>query len=209
MTQIEIIGIPVSNYVRAVRMACEEKGVAYRLTPAMPQSEEVRLISPVGKIPVMRHGPVTLCESRAIAGYLDTIFPEMPLLPKEPLAAAEVEQWISLVNTTMDRPFIREYVLGYVVPRGADGGPDRAAIAAVVPVMEQQLAVLEAALEGKEFLAGDRFSFADINLMPMLAGISAFPEGARALAASPVVAAYFERHARRPSFIRTAVDRRH
>jgi len=33
---LEIIGAPQSSFVRTVRIACEEKGVAYRLTPAMP-----------------------------------------------------------------------------------------------------------------------------------------------------------------------------
>src|SRR5262249_41759655 len=48
MTDIEIIGAPQSPFVRAARMACAEKGVAYRLTPAMPHTPEVDCIHPFG-----------------------------------------------------------------------------------------------------------------------------------------------------------------
>ena len=59
MAELEIIGAPFSNYVRSIRMLCEEKGVTYKLTPSRPQSPEVRAIHPAGQIPVMRHGNVT------------------------------------------------------------------------------------------------------------------------------------------------------
>jgi glutathione S-transferase len=61
MSTIEIIGAPQSNFVRVVRMACHEKGVGYDLVPARPHSPEVKAVSPVGKIPVMRHGDLALC----------------------------------------------------------------------------------------------------------------------------------------------------
>jgi glutathione S-transferase len=40
----------------------------------MPHTPEVVAIHPFGKIPVMRHGDVTLAESRAICGYVDRAF---------------------------------------------------------------------------------------------------------------------------------------
>jgi glutathione S-transferase len=71
MAKIQIIGVPQSNYVWVVRMACEEKGVPYDLVPARPHSPEVDAIHPLGKIPAMRHGDIALCESKAIASYID------------------------------------------------------------------------------------------------------------------------------------------
>ncbi|MBR0850079.1 glutathione S-transferase N-terminal domain-containing protein [Bradyrhizobium diazoefficiens] len=70
MAELEIMGVPFSNYVRSIRMLCEEKGVTYKLTPSRPQSPEVKAIHPAGQIPVMRHGDVTLFESKAIATYI-------------------------------------------------------------------------------------------------------------------------------------------
>lgn len=203
MTQIEIIGIPVASYVRVIRMACEEKGIAYTLTPALPQAPEVLAIHPFGKIPVVRHGDVELCESKAIATYLDKVFPRNPLLPTEPVLAARVEQWVSMTNTVIDRTMIREYVLSYVLPQGSDGQPDRRVIDAALPALRRQVGILDQAVAATGHLVGDRFTFADINVMPILAGIQRYPEGQEAMEGAKALTAYFQRHARRPSFLAT------
>jgi glutathione S-transferase len=93
MAKPEIIGSARSRYTRVVRMVCEEKGIDYVLAP------EVRAIHPFGKMPVLRHGDFELCESKAIATYLDLAFPGPRLIPSEPRLAAFTEQWVSLVNT--------------------------------------------------------------------------------------------------------------
>ena len=77
MPALEIIGAPQSNYVWAVRMVCEEKGVPYAHKPERPHTPDVDAIHPFGKIPVMRHRDVTLCESKAIASYIDCVFDSM------------------------------------------------------------------------------------------------------------------------------------
>ncbi|HLK82273.1 MAG TPA: glutathione S-transferase N-terminal domain-containing protein [Xanthobacteraceae bacterium] len=79
MSSVEIIGFAPSTYVRAARMVCEEKASPYELKASPPHSPEVAAIHPFGKIPVMRHGDFALCESKAIATYLDLAFPG-PLL---------------------------------------------------------------------------------------------------------------------------------
>jgi hypothetical protein len=81
----------------------EEKGIDYEVVDASPHSPEVNAIHPFGKLPVMRHGAFTLCESKAIATYLDRGFPGPALMPSDPREAALAEQWISLVNTNQMR----------------------------------------------------------------------------------------------------------
>jgi glutathione S-transferase len=203
MSRIEIIGIPRSTYVRVVRMACEEKGVPYDLTPAAPHSPEVDAIHPFGKIPVMRHGDLELCESKAIATYLDRVFPGPPLMPSEPRLAALAEQWVSLVNTVIDTTLVRTYLFSYVFPKTADGKPDRKAIDAVLPALQSQFTILDKAVAKTGQLAGEQFTFADINLMPILFYVRQLPEGAAAMSAAKNLAAYYERNAGRPSFKNT------
>ena len=72
MADLEIIGIPMSNYVRALRMMCEEKGVPYKLNPLRPHSPEVSAIHPAGQVPCMTHGNVALFESVARVEHDDT-----------------------------------------------------------------------------------------------------------------------------------------
>jgi glutathione S-transferase len=82
----------------------------------------------------------------------------------------------------------------------AGGAPDRAAIDAALPTMQRQIAVLDKAVARTGYLAGDRFTLADINLMPVLYYAQRCPEGGEMLRAAGHLAAYFARHAQRPSY---------
>jgi glutathione S-transferase len=203
MPKPEIIGSVRSTYTWVVRMVCEEKGIDYVLTEKPLHAPEILAIHPLGKMPVLRHGDVELFESKAIATYLDRSFPGPDLFPSDPRLAALTEQWVSLVNTVMDRTLIRTYLYAYIAPKAADAGPDRAAIDAVMPAVREQIGILDKAVAGTGYLAGEQFTFADINLLPILYRVRQAPEGAEAIAAASHLARYYDRHAARPSFART------
>ena len=203
MTKPEIIGSTRSTYTRVVRMVCEEKGIDYTLTDVLLGAPELSAIHPFGKMPVLRHGDVQLFESKAIATYLDKVFPAPFVLPSDPKALALTEQWVSLVNTLIDHTIISTYLFAYIAPGTHDGSPNRTKIEAVMPALTQQVAVLDRAVAATGYLAGDSFTLADINLMPLLHRLKIPPEGAAALAAAKHLSTYYARHAERPSFVRT------
>jgi glutathione S-transferase len=89
MPDLELIGGPQSNYVWTCRIALAEKGVPYTLTATMPHTPAADVIHPLGKIPSLRHGDVTLAESRAICLYIDRTFSGPPLVPADTAAAAQ------------------------------------------------------------------------------------------------------------------------
>jgi glutathione S-transferase len=76
-------------------------------------------------------------------------------------------------------------------------------IEATMPAVREQLGILDKAVAGTSHLVGDHFTFADINLMPLLHRVGQAPEGAAALAEARHLAAYYRLHAVRPSFVRT------
>ncbi len=207
MANVEIIGPAPSTYTRVARMVCEEKAIAYEFKQSPPHSPDVSAIHPFGKVPVMRHGDFELCESKAIATYLDLSFPGPKLIPTAPRHAALTEQWVSLVNTKMDGTLVRSYLVNYVFPKSADGAPDRKAIDAVVPAVLRELDLLDRSVAKGGFLAGDSFTFADINVMPILAYLKNFPESGSAIAAAKSLSAYFDRLSARPSFQKTVPPR--
>ena len=149
MANVEIIGFAPSTYVRAIRMLCEEKGIPYDLKPAAPHAPEVSAIHPFGKIPVMRHGDFELCESKAIATYLDLAFPGPKLIPADPRQAALTEQWVSLVNTRIDTTMVRTYLFAYIFPKTGDGQPDRKTIDSVVPALKEEIGLIDRAVAKK------------------------------------------------------------
>jgi len=200
MANLQVFGIPQSSFTRAVRMAALEKGIPYDFIVAPPHSPEVKAIHPAGKVPVMRHGDFTLFESRAIAHYIDEQFPGPALTPRTPAGDARVEQWISYHNTTVDAVLIRKYVLaGYVFPKTPDKSPDRTLIAELQPALAREAAVLDKAT-ASGFLVGDRFTLADIFLMPTLFSAHRFPEFGALMKQATNLQRYYDRHAERESF---------
>lgn len=203
MTRPEIVGSERSSYTRVVRMVCEEKGVDYDLTETLLGAAEIRALHPFGKMPVLRHGDLVLCESKAIATYLDRAFAGPQLMPSDPRLAALTEQWISFVNSAIDPLLVRRYLLAYAAPKTADGKPDRALIEALLPEVRAQLALLEDAVAATNHLVGDRLTLADFYLLPILFYLKLLPESAPLLAPSTALGRYHETHAARPSYVRT------
>jgi glutathione S-transferase len=200
----QILGSVRSTYTWAIRLLCEEKGIVYTWRETPSRASDLYAIHPFGKMPVLRHEGLELFESKAIATYLDRSFPGPKLFPSEPRQLALTEQWISLVNTLIDPTLIRTYLFAYIAPKTRDGATDREAIEAVMPAVREQVAVLDKAVERSGHLVDDLFTFADINLLPILYCLGQAPEGAQVLAAATHLARYYERHAARPSFMRTA-----
>ena len=200
---LEIIGFPRSNFVRTVRMVAQEKGVAYDHIPAMPHSDEVKAINPLGLIPVMRHDDLELPESHAIARYIDTAFDGPALVPGDPKSAANINRWVSTVNTAVDQMFMRKYVVEYAFHKDADGNVVRDVIDETIKRLPKMFAMLDAAV-ADGFLGGDTFTMADCFLMPILAAVQNFPEGKACMENSPNLQAYFAKLSERYSFKATA-----
>lgn len=203
MAELEIIGVPISNYVRAIRMLCEEKGVPYRLKPERPQSPEVKSIHPAGQVPCMRHGDVTLFESKAIAHYIDNVFPGPKLFPQDTLDASKVEQWVSYVNVKVDRWIMREFVVPSLFFDKATG-PDTAKINAALPEIEKCIAPLDQAVAETGYLVGGSLTYADCNVVPILAVATMFPATKDIVAKYKNLSGYISRLSARPSFKNTA-----
>lgn len=204
-TPVEIFGTPHSNFVRAVRVAIAEKGLPYKYHPVRPHSPEARAVHPLGLVPGLRHGEVVLGESLAIVAYIDGLWADTPMGPSGSVAeAAEIAQWISIVATAVDQTLIRRYVVPYAFPKGANGSPDRAAIEAVLPDLREVFTVLEARLNGRDYLAANRFTFADALLLATLNPALRRPEAAEIVAEAPAVRRYFALHSQRRSFVETA-----
>lgn len=196
-----VMGDGRSTYTRAVRIAFFEKAIAHRLEPLQPHAPEILALNPFGKIPVLRLGETSLYESSAILHYIDEAFPGPALMPKDPVARAKAEQWISVINCYADPAIVRKYVLAYVMPRGPDGKPDRAAIEAAIPEMRKALAALDAGYGASDYLVGNMLSLPDILLAPGLHYLGLFPEGKDLISQFPNVRRAREAFAARPSFL--------
>jgi len=192
---------PRTRAVR-VRWLLEELGLPHELRrvtfrpPTKPFTQDV----PLGKIPVIEDGDVTICESGAIVEYILERYSDGPLAPTvgSPLRG-EFLQWIHFAEATAFPP------LGIIVwhtlfRQDADQVPS--VITSARERADAALEFVEKALAGKTYLLGDDFSAADIMMAFTLAA-------ARDLgvldARYPLLSAYLARLEARPAF-RRATD---
>ena len=198
MADLEIIGLAESNFVWATRIAAGEKGVPHVNRPEPPHGETVSAIHPFGKVPVMRHGTVRLCESRAIVAYVDRAFDGPPIVPPDPAAAGLAEQWASLIVTTIEPVLVRRYLFAYLSPGTPDGSPNLEAVAATLPDLARHLDAIDRGVAAGA-IGGEAFALADAWLYPILFYLKGLPESGAALAARPRIADALERGLARPS----------
>ena len=193
MSEVTLLGLRPSTYVRTTQLVCANKGVSYTLEPVNFRSEEYLKDHPFRKMPVLKHGDVSLYETLAIATYLDEAFEGPALQPSQPAHKARMLQWISVTSDYVYKSMVSGCVTErFVKPmRGLE--PDEALIAATVPVIERQLAVLNTALETADFLAGPELTLADLFLAPIVVYFAATPEGAATLPNRPAVQSWLAR----------------
>ncbi|MCB1843275.1 MAG: glutathione S-transferase family protein, partial [Halioglobus sp.] len=91
---IKIYGVHGSPFVRKVLIALEFKGIPYEIVPQMPfaRDAEYLKINPLGKVPTLVDGDLTLGDSKVICRYLENAYPEPALYPKA-LADRAMADW--------------------------------------------------------------------------------------------------------------------
>ncbi len=200
---LELIGFPRSNFVRSVRMVAEEKGVPYELLAEFPHSDTVKGLNPTGKIPAMRHDGLELCESLAIARYIDDAFDGPKMIPEDLKAAAHVNRWTAFAATEVDQMLMRNYVVEYAFHKDDDGNVVRTKIDKTIKRFPKMFKMLEDAASAGCFGTAS-FSMADCFVMPILNATNMWEEGKEAIANSPKLNAYFTKNQDRESFKATA-----
>jgi len=98
MSDVTLLGLPLSTYVRTARMVCANKGIHHSVQPVDFRSDAYAQEHPFQKMPVLHHGPLKLYEALAIATYIDEAFEGPALQPATPADRARMLQWISAIN---------------------------------------------------------------------------------------------------------------
>lgn len=109
MAMVEIYSAHVCPYAQRSRLALLEKGVDFELIEIdlNNKPEWFAEISPYGKVPVIKCGHDRVWESAVINEYLEEVFPEPPLMPKEPGQRAIARIWIDFANTKFTPAFYK------------------------------------------------------------------------------------------------------
>lgn len=210
MSTVTIHGFPQSSYVWTARATAAIKGVEYTLDAMAPgdhRGEAHLARHPFAKVPALTHGDLTLFECEAICEYLDRKFDGPALQPTDAAENARMRQWISAANCYVYRHTVIDYLFAYLFPKTEDGQPDRGTVDKAAGRLGETVGVLDRALAGREWLAGDSLSLADLFVGPMVMAASTRPEGKAVLGDHPNVAGFVGRLAQNGAFMSAAPPR--
>ena len=101
MSQVELFSYEACPYAQRTRMMLLEKDIDFTLTEVdlYDRPDWWKELSPHGKVPLIRHNGDIVYESRIINEYLEEVFPEPALLPKDPMRRAKARIWIDFCDT--------------------------------------------------------------------------------------------------------------
>ena len=118
-------------------------------------------LNPNRKVPVIDDGGFVLWESNAIVRYLCAKHADAGLYPQSLAERADCDRWLDWQATELT-PALRDAFLQLV--RTSPANRQHALVEHSIRQTEPMVAILDAALEGREFIGGDRFTMADIPL---------------------------------------------
>lgn len=151
--------------IREMDIDVEERIIGVR-PPGMGgenESAEFRTINPAGKVPVLQHGTFTLTESNAIMMYMADTFGPTTLWPSDAASRALVSQWqffqAAHISPTADG-FLYENVVKPMTGHTAD----KNAVTRLTASFHRWCRVLSEALDGHEYLVGNKLSCADLSV---------------------------------------------
>jgi len=157
------------------------------------EAPEYKKIHPMGAVPALVDGDVTIFESAAICLYLADKYPEKGLAPAIGTKdRAYYYQWMMFAMATLEGPIIDYYAATVQTPEESRN-PAEAADA--MARFRDAADVLEAHLQGRDWLLGAQFTAADVVTVSLVAWARLMG----VLTDYPVLEAYMKRGAARPA----------
>jgi glutathione S-transferase len=174
-----------------VRWALEEAGADYdfvAMTQEEGEGEEHQARHPLGRVPVLETDDGLLFESAALCLQIADLYPDANLIsPPGTYERGLVYQWTIFAMSELEPAAIRAYTAA------RDGDAER--MKNTQERLTDRFVALERALEGQDFITGERFTIADV----VVGGVLVTARRIEMLPQSPNVNAYLDRLDARPA----------
>jgi glutathione S-transferase len=151
-------------------------------------------LNPNGRVPTIDDDGVIVWESNAIVRYLAARYSEGNLWDKDPRARAGVDQWMDWMQTTLAPDF---YAVFWAVVRTPVKQQNRITIDELCRQLADHYDLIDRQLASRPYLAGDRFSMADI-----VVGATLYRYYAMDIVRPPLLhlSAWYDRLSARPAY---------
>ena len=162
---------PAANSPRKVRMFLVEKSITdieiikIDLMQGEHKTPEYKAIAPNSRIPALQLDDGTvIMESTAICRYLESLYPEPNLFGESPMEIASIEMWQCRVYNELMIPLAMGFrhlhpAMAGMENQNAEYGESQKKIAM------KSLKYFNGVLAESQFVAGDRYTFADIQMI--------------------------------------------
>jgi len=171
---LKVLGRATSGNVQKVLFFLEETGTPYAREDYGRQFNntggDYLKLNPHGKVPTVVDGDVVIWESHTILRYLASKSGKSDLYPTDAAARTQVERWMDWLLASVNYQYVQ--VFKDSKKPDAERAPTFAADA---KELGAQLEILDQAIIGKSFVAGNSLTLADIAMGPVLHRCLDFP----------------------------------
>ncbi|KAJ4837327.1 hypothetical protein Tsubulata_027213 [Turnera subulata] len=210
MAPIKVYGGHVSPAVRRVHACLHEKELSFESVPVdfkagENKKEPYLSLNPFGQIPAFEDGDIKMFESRAISQYVARVYADKgtQLIYTSGKELAQMLVWMEVETHQFDpvaSKLIREHL---VKPKMLGLQADPAVVEENEAKLSKVLDVYEARLAQSKYLAGDRFTLADLYNLPCMAYIIDSPSK-KLFESRPHVSAWFADISSRPAWVKAS-----
>ena len=201
---LTLSGFSASNYYNKVKLALLEKGVPFEEELAWVGETEAAA-SPLGKVPYLKTSDGAMCESSVMLEYIEQKYPQNPLLPADPFAAAKVRELALFLDLHL------ELVARNLYPEAFFGGKVSDSVKEKVGAqLEKNVSAFSQLVKFSPFVAGNNFTLADCSAvahLPLVSGATKIVYGRDFLADLPV-RDYLKHMGERPHMQKVNADRK-
>ncbi len=200
-TPIKLYRTPKSGHCHRAELMLALLGLPYEtidmdMANGAHKSEEFLKISPFGLVPAIEDGGYTLADSNAILTYLvQTYAKGSDWMPTDPKVAAEVQRWLTIAaDNIYSGPCAARLVKVFGTSHDHSAAVSKA---------HDLFRLMEAHLEGRDWLASDTITIADVAGYSYVAHA---PEGGVDMAPYPNIRAWLARIEAQPGFVGMATS---
>lgn len=204
---LKLCGFSGSNYYNQVKLQLLEKQLGFVEELVLTGTGAPELVdrSPMAKVPFLDTGRGCISESIACAEYIEATYPQFPLLPADPLAAARVRELVLYTELHLELPARELYSQAYFGGKVSEETQER-----VRKLLVRGAAGYAKIARFAPFVAGAAFTLADcaaIVHLPVVSGACKLVFGEDLLAALPVKD-YLKAMGERPAVRKVNDDRK-
>jgi glutathione S-transferase len=164
---LKVYGVHGSPFVRKVLVALDFKGIPYEIVMQMPFSgdKDYLKINPLGKVPTIVDGGLTLGDSKVICRYLEAAYQEPALYPRELQSRAMADWYEDLCGGHVAELAAGIFFQRFMRPLAFKQEPDEELVAKIIDKkLPPMLDYLEGQLPPDSFVFGD-FTITDLAII--------------------------------------------